>query len=140
MAELVVTRHITAPPQKVFDAFLDPQVAARFLFATENGTMIRAETDPRVGGRFAFVDRRPGTGDVLHEGVYEVIEPPKRLVFTFAAPQYDPEVTRVSIVLVNEYGGTHVTLTHEGVKPEWELPTMQGWSGILEGLALAVAA
>src|SRR5262249_39504198 len=62
-----VTHRFTASPERVFDAWLDPAKAAKFLFATPTGRMVRAEIDPRVGGTFAFVDRRDGE-DVEHTG------------------------------------------------------------------------
>jgi uncharacterized protein YndB with AHSA1/START domain len=139
MAELKVTRVITASPERAFDAWLDPTVAGRFLFATPTGEMVRAEIDARLGGRFVFVDRRPGHGDVEHVGHYEVIDRPRRLVFTFAVPQYDPGLTRVTVDFAEAPGGCQVTLTHDGVPPEYEAQTIQGWSTILESLERALS-
>lgn len=138
MAELSVTHRYPFPPERVFDAWLDPKIARRFLFATPDGEMVRAEIDARVGGRFTFVDRRPGTGDVLHEGEYEAIDRPRRLVFTFAVPQYDPGLTRVTLDFEPVDGGCEVTLTHEGVLEEWVKQTVQGWTTILAGLERAL--
>ena len=139
MAELKVTRLVAAAPERAFDAWLDPKVARRFLFATPTGEMVRADIDPRVGGRFAFVDRRPEHGDVLHEGHYEVIDRPRRLVFTFAVPQYDPGQTRVAVDFAEAPGGCQVTLTHTDVLPEYEAQTKQGWGMILESLERALS-
>ena len=41
--ELRVTRHIAAPPGRVFDAWLDPGLMARVLFATPGGAMQRVD-------------------------------------------------------------------------------------------------
>jgi uncharacterized protein YndB with AHSA1/START domain len=139
MAELKVTRLVAASPERAFDAWLDPKVARRFLFATPTGEMVRADIDARVGGRFAFVDRRPEHGDVLHEGAYEVIERPRRLVFTFAVPQFDPGQTRVAVDFAEAPGGCQVTLTHTDVLPAYEEQTKHGWGMILEGLDRALA-
>src|SRR5690242_4516086 len=139
MAELKVTRLVATSPERAFDAWLDPKVARRFLFATPSGEMVRADIDARVGGKFAFVDRRPEHGDVLHEGHYEVIDRPRRLVFTFAVPQYDQAVTRVAIDFAEAPGGCQVTLTHTDVLPEWEAQTVQGWTTILESLDRALS-
>ena len=139
MAELQVTRLVAASPERAFDAWLDPKLARRFLFATPTGEMVRADIDARVGGRFTFVDRRPEHGDVLHEGHYEVIERPRRLVFTFAVPQYDPARTRVAVDFAEAPGGCQVTLTHSDVLPEYEAQTTQGWGMILESLERALS-
>jgi uncharacterized protein YndB with AHSA1/START domain len=139
MAELTVTRRIAASPEQAFDAWLTPAIARRFLFATPTGEMVRAEIDARVGGRLTFVDRRPEHGDVLHEGHYEVIDRPRRLVFTFSVPQYDPALTRVAVDFAEAPGGCEVTLTHSDVLPEYEAQTRQGWGMILEGLERTLA-
>src|SRR4051812_12229972 len=128
MSELTVSHRYPFAPEKVFDAWLDPKVAGRFLFATPGGEMIRAETDPRVGGRFVFVDRRPEHGDVEHVGEYLEIDRPRRLVFTFAVPQYDPGDTTVTLDFRPDGDGCVVTLNHAGVLEEWVKQTVQGWT------------
>ena len=139
MSTIQVTHRYAHPPEQVFDAWLDPAIARRFLFATPVGTMVRAEVDPRVGGRFTFTDRRPpmegfDAGDVDHVGEYLEIERPRRLVFTFAVPKYSQALTTVTLDIVPDGSGCVLTLTHEGVLEEWAKQTHQGWTGILAGL------
>jgi uncharacterized protein YndB with AHSA1/START domain len=129
-----VSRHFEATAERVFDAWLDPKRAGRWLFATPTGEMVRVEIDARVGGRFVFVDRRDGQ-DVEHVGEYEQIDRPKRLVFTFAVPQFSAEYTRVIVDIAAVGRSCDVTLTHEGVLPDYATRTAQGWTGILDGLA-----
>ena len=127
------TRRFHASPERVFDAWLDPQKARKFLFATPTGEMVRAKIDPRVGGSFLFVDRRDGV-DVDHTGEYLEIDRPRRLAFTFSVPHFSAEITRVFIEIVPVEDGCELTLTHEGVLPDWESRTRAGWSGILDQL------
>ena len=134
-----VIRRYAASPEVLFDAWLDPKVAGRFLFATPTGTMIRAEVDPRVGGRFTFTDRRPDMGDVEHTGTYIEIDRPRRLVFDFAVPAYEPTLTRITIKIAPDGAGSTLTLTHEGVFEEYVKQTEGGWRMILDGLGKAVA-
>jgi uncharacterized protein YndB with AHSA1/START domain len=124
--------------ERVFDAWLDPKVAAKFLFATPTGQMIRAETDPRVGGRFTFTDRRPEMGDVEHTGTYIEIDRPRRLVFDFCVPAYEPTLTRITLDFAPAGDGCELTLTHEGVFEAYVKQTEQGWGMILAGLARAL--
>ncbi len=132
-ASLSVSRRFDASAERVFDAWLDPEKASRWLFATPTGRMVRVEIDPRVGGSFTFV-RRDGE-DVEHVGEYLEIDRPRRLVFTFAVPRFSPVFTRVSVDIVPHGAGCELTLTHEGVPPEWAERTKEGWAGILGGLA-----
>jgi uncharacterized protein YndB with AHSA1/START domain len=128
-----ITRHFDFPPERVFDAWLDPHTAGRWLFTDEKGTITRCEIDARVGGKFLIVDRRP-VGDVDHIGEYLQIDRPRRLVFTFAVPRYSPLETRVTLDIVPSGKGCDLTLTHENVLPEWTEQTQQGWGMILDAL------
>jgi uncharacterized protein YndB with AHSA1/START domain len=133
-----VKRRFNASPERVFDAWLDPKKAGKFLFATPTGEMVRVEIDPRVGGSYISVDRRGGE-DVEHVGEYLELDRPRRLVFTFTVPKYSVESTRVSIDIVAEGEGCELTLTHEGVLQEWASATEAGWSGILGALEALLA-
>jgi len=59
-----VVRRYDAPSDRVFDAWLDPSTARRFLFGIPTGEIVRAEIEPRVQvfqvspGR---VERKPDT-------------------------------------------------------------------------------
>ena len=137
-ATVRVTRRYAVPPERLFDAWLDPAVARRFLFATPTGQMIKAETDPRVGGAFVFVDRRPDMGDVEHVGTYLEIDRPKRLVFEFAVPAYERQRTRITIDIEPASDGALLTLTHEGVFEDYVTRTEHGWGMILDALGKAL--
>lgn len=128
-----VTRRFNASAERVFDAWLDPQKAAKFLYATPTGQMVRAEIDARVGGSFIFVDRRDGE-DVAHVGEYLEIVRPVRLVFTFAVPKYSEQKTLVTIDITSLETGCELALTHERVLPEWASQTEEGWGSILAAL------
>jgi len=124
-------------PTVVFDAWLDPAIAGRFLFATPTGTMVKAQTDPRAGGGFLFVDRRDGV-DVEHIGEYLEIDRPRRLVFSFKVPAFSDQSSTVALDLAAAGGGCEVTLTHEGVLPEYAEGSVQGWTMILANLQTAL--
>lgn len=132
-ATVRVTRRFSATPERVFDAWLDPGTAGQWLFATASGRMVRVEIDARVGGKFAFVDRREGE-NVEHVGAYLEIERPRRLVFTFAVPKFSPQATCVALDIAPLETGCALTLSHEGVLPEYASRTEAGWATILDGL------
>jgi uncharacterized protein YndB with AHSA1/START domain len=128
-----VTRRYDAPQERVFDAWLDPDRAGKWLFATPRGQMVRVEIDARVGGSFVFVDRRNGE-DIEHTGEYLEIDRPQRLVFTFHVPKYSKDSTRVIIDIVPRNGGCELALTHENVLPDYSSRTEAGWILILDNL------
>lgn len=134
---LTVVRDFAAPPERVFDAWLDPAQARHFLFATPEGEMQTVEIDPHVGGRALIVERR-ASGDARHRIQFEVIERPTRLVFLFAAdPAEEGQWTRVSLDIAATDAGCTLTLTHE-MDPAWaayEEQTRHGWTMILASLA-----
>ena len=133
---VTVARRIAAPPEQVFDAWLDPKLAAQWLFATADGVMERCEIDAQVGGRFRIDERR---GDELasHEGEYLEIDRPSRLVFDFWT-SFSDERTRITVTIAPDGDGSLITLTHEGVWADYEEKTRQGWTMVLEALAKAV--
>jgi uncharacterized protein YndB with AHSA1/START domain len=136
-SRVMVTQRYTASAERVFDAFLDPGVARQFLFATPTGQMLTAVIDARVGGRFEFIDRRPGAGDVRHIGEYLEIDRPRRLVFTFGVPQFDPRMTTVRIEIVPQLEGCELTLTQDGVPQEYLEGNRHAWSAMLATLPAA---
>ena len=133
-----VARSFTTSAEHVFDAWLDPGKAGKWLFATPTGTMVRVEIDARVGGEFNFTDRRNGE-DVEHVGRYLEIDRPRRLVFEFAVPKYSKIKTRVTIEIASTGSGCELALTHDGVLPEYQNATTNGWTTLLGSLAVVAA-
>jgi uncharacterized protein YndB with AHSA1/START domain len=133
-----VTRRFSASSERVFDAWLDAAFMRRWLFATPGGVMVRAEADPRVGGRFVFVETRDGV-DVEHIGEYLEIDRPRRLAFSFAVPAFSAETTRVTLEITPVNAGCELVLVHQGVLLDYEARTTEGWTGILAGLARNLA-
>jgi uncharacterized protein YndB with AHSA1/START domain len=128
-----VTHRFSASAERVYDAFLDPARAGRFLFATATGHIVRCEIDARVGGTFTIVDRRGGE-DVAHTGEYVTLERPRLIVFTLTVEQYSSERSTVTIEIAPLGTGCEVTLTHEmtAVDAPSRDRTEDGWRAILD--------
>lgn len=130
-----VSRRFDASAERVFDAWLDPATAGRWLYATKSGQMQRVEIDARVGGRYVIVEGR-AEGDAEHHGRYLEIDRPHRLVFTLAADA-DSAGDVVTVEIVRDGRGCTLTLTHM-LAAEWAQyadRTESGWADVLAALA-----
>jgi len=79
---LTIKRRFNAPPVKVYAAWTNPEMIARW-FGPHGVERVEAETDLRVGGQYHITMHVPGDQhDVL--GVYREIVPNEKLVFTWA--------------------------------------------------------
>jgi len=138
---LEVTRRFPFAAERVFDAWLDPRIARKFLFATATGEMVRAEIDPRVGGAYVFVDRRDGE-DIEHTGKYLEIDRPRRLVFTFGVPKFSADFATVEIDIAPDGPNSCVLTLRQEMSAEnaqWKDRTIEGWTMILGNLEKAIA-
>ena len=126
-----------APSARVFDAWLDPEVASHWLFATASRPMARAEIDARVEGSFRFMDRREGE-IIEYTGEYIEIIPHRRLVFTLSMEKHLQVMTRVTVEIFPLNKGCELTLTHEKVPQEHASRIEGRWIGILYGLGVTL--
>ena len=132
-----VSRFIDAAPERVFDAWLDPEKAAKFLFVFPGAEITRIEIDAQVGGRYTFVMKR-GEDTLTHTGAYLEIDRPRRLVFTFAVLELSPNYDRVVIDFTPEGAGCRIDLSNEMAPEDWDQwgnQTREGWTAILATLA-----
>ena len=133
-----ITRRFEASPERVFDAWVNPQTARKWLFTSPMSETNSTEMDARVGGTWKITDRRGGT-DYTGVGEYLEIDRPHRLVFTFAMPQFSPEVDHVIVEIVPDGTGCVLTLTQQGLPPGYESETEKGWGKMFDNLAATLA-
>ena len=128
-----VSHRFDASAERVYDAFLDPGRADKFLFATATGQIVRCEIDARVGGGFTIVDRRTGE-DVAHTGKYLELDRPRLIVFAFSVEKYSTDADVVAIEIQQLNRGCELTLTHttKAKYEEFRNRVRQGWTDILE--------
>jgi uncharacterized protein YndB with AHSA1/START domain len=132
-----VARQFGASPIHAFYAWLDPEVAGRWLFATASQPMARVEIDGRVGGSFCFVERQAGK-TARYMGRYEEVIPARSLKFTLCMEPYPDVITRVAVAIAPLAKGCTLKLTHENV-PRAHANYVEGrWTGILYGLGLTL--
>lgn len=127
-----------APPARVFDAWLAPQLAGLWLFATASRPMVNVAIDARAGGAFCFVERRAGTV-IEHRGRYVEIVRPQRLVMTLHSPDWAPHATRVSAGFIPRNTGCELELMHKGLPVDRATDVEARWMGMLYGLGVVLA-
>jgi uncharacterized protein YndB with AHSA1/START domain len=141
---LVMTRVFDAPPERVFDAWLDPNQIGRWI----GPRTVRAETmemTPKVGGRYRiFMRGTDGKGPTV-SGVYREIVRPQRLVFTWTwetdhSSGMPGNETLITLTFRAVGTKTEMTLTHEFLESKNSRDSHnKGWEGSFDKLAETLA-
>ena len=139
---LVVSRLIHAPPERVFRAWSDPEVAARWGWGSAYDT-IAVELDCRPGGHWRHEIRDRNTGETFwFDGVFREVVPGRRVVHTFKWTSdrgHDEPESLVAVELVPRGADTEVVITHTALPPDKVRETDEGWKDCLEQIDRAVA-
>ncbi|MES1982458.1 MAG: SRPBCC domain-containing protein [Pseudomonadota bacterium] len=137
---VTVKRTIAAPAQQLFDAWLNPASLAEWMRPCSSGTTrSTANVDARVGGAFEIVMHVP-SGPVRHTGVYQTIDAPRTLVFTWNSPHAGQHDSLVTVEFRPDGGGTEVVITHERLPEAVRSGHTAGWTEILESLSKTISA
>lgn len=110
--ELILSRHIAAPREKVYQAWTDPELLVQW-FTPAPYLTVRAELDVRPGGSNFVMMRSPEGEDMPNHGVYLEVVENERLVLTDAytkawEPSEKPFIT-ICLTFEDEDGGTRYT-------------------------------
>jgi len=135
---LVVRRLISAPRDRVFDAFSKAELLRQWFTPSLNISVEIVDFDFVPGGRYRLrfamsEDRHPTVG-----GVYERIEPPGRIVMSWIWETPDPLADipmRVTFELFDKGEATEVVITHEKIPSDQVCAAHEdGWEGTLTAL------
>jgi uncharacterized protein YndB with AHSA1/START domain len=134
-----VTRTLKASPAQVFDAWTDAGRLQQWL-CPDPGYVAEATCDPVVGGRYRIVKvLSSGVDEVT--GEYLVVDPPHRLVFTWAADTTQRSTTQVTVTLRPDGDTTEMTILHERIPTRSIRDGAQrAWASIGDKLATLLAA
>ena len=134
---IVVEIEIDAPPERVFQAWIDPQQRLAWWGDDMTYRSTKFESDLRVGGKWFTEGKGTEGTDFTVSGEYTRVDPPRTLGFTWNnswGGVGTPE-THVLIELIPTSSGTHVTLTHSGFKSVSSRDSHnQGWMRVLNWL------
>lgn len=144
-----IERILGAPPDRVFRAFLDPDLMRQWITPDELD-LDRITVDARVGGRIEVWHSRGGVSTGKFEGQYVKIDPPRELVYHWAFVGTEPEKGEYFDTLVTVQlrpwrdGQTQLTVVHERLAelregaPHVHQRLISGWENCLGKLERAV--
>jgi uncharacterized protein YndB with AHSA1/START domain len=133
---VALDRVIAAPRSKVYRAWLDPAVLARWM-GPNDFTVTLATVDERVGGVHQVEMLDADGGHHVFVSVIEELVPDERIVFAF---RFAPEAEQTKLTLTfddADGGGTALRLRHERITMDGELNNQSvndGWSQTLAKL------
>jgi len=142
--ELRIERLFDAPPEVVFDAFVDPD-AQQELYAGDPGwTLDEFETDLRVGGTQVAVMRQEGHEPDRETRLFTEVDRPHRLCFrhSMAVGDWGRTIeTEMTITFEDQDGKTLLTMVQTGFETEKDRDDfLGGWPSYLDSLQRVVSA
>jgi len=132
-AKVVVRRVIAAPQEVLFNAWLDAASLGAWLRPFDT-IETKVTMDPVEGGAFEIVMCTPG-GNVPHQGEFLVIDPHKRLVFTWISEHTYGKASLVTVDFMPSGKSTEIVLTHEQLPDDKLAAHNGGWTSGIEKLA-----
>lgn len=117
---LKMIRNFEVVPEKVFDAWLKPDMMRKWFFTLE-GTNKVTRNNPQVGGAWEIIDHRGGQ-DYQAIGEYLEIDPPTKIKFTFKMPEMSDLEDTITVELKELEQGCEMTFTqliHVAQEVKW---------------------
>ena len=135
---LEMTRLFNAPPARVFACFTSKEEWNGWAGSRETPGEVTV-LEPRVGGRYRMVMHRPDGVEMAVGGVFQVLEEPSRLAFTWKW-EHGEDTTLIAIFLRDVGGKTEMHFRHEGFTSEGDRDNhSKGWMGALDKLEAFLA-
>jgi len=132
-----IRRKMPAAREVVYEAWTDPQ-GIREWMCPGDVTSAEAVLDVRVGGSYRIVMMGKERNHV-HTGVYQVVEPNAKLVFTWTEEGNDV-ATLVTVEFLAHGNESELVLTHERfTKPDVAKRYENGWGTIAQKLSAYLA-
>ncbi len=128
--------HFNASPDRVFEAWINPQQMTKWFHPDSTTYYHEADVDPRPGGKFR-ITLTTKSGPIAALGEYLVFDRPKQLQMSW---QWDFEgaegfVSRLNIDIAPENNGSNFVMTHDRfVDEEARNNHQQGWTGCIEAM------
>jgi uncharacterized protein YndB with AHSA1/START domain len=137
---LLMRRRLPAAREDVFRAWTQPDIIRQW-FCPAGFSVVESQVDLRQGGRFRLGMKSPEGQVSTTSGVYQEIQPPERLVYTWRWDDPDALETRVTVEFLDLGMETEVVLRHERFADAKRRDAhLGGWNGCLQNLDTYFAA
>jgi len=136
MDNVNLSYNFLAPPENVFDAWVNEELIHKWLFVGPTSEIINVKIDLKVHGKFSILELEKSNNEYIdHYGEYLEISKPGKLVFTLCVPKHFRGETRVAIEISKKNTGCELKLLQTGVPKE---VTEESWKKMLEQLKLTL--
>jgi uncharacterized protein YndB with AHSA1/START domain len=131
---LVISRTYPASVDRVFKAWTDANQLGQW-FAPSDDYTTNASVDLRVGHEYRIAITHKGGNVHTILGTYRLIDPPRKLVYTWRWEGGPSTDTLVTVDFVPNGDSTEVTITHDQfADAETRAKHNEGWTGCLNRL------
>lgn len=107
--EISITRVYDAPVELVWEAWADPEQAAKW-WGPRGFTITTHSKDLRVGGHWKYTMHGPDGVDYPNRTLYYEVEKYKKLVYDHGGTEDTPPLFRVTVLFADEYGKTKMEM------------------------------
>ena len=112
-AAVTLRRTFAVAPEKVWRAWTDPQALIHWFGGGDPAKVLAVEMNLRVGGKYRILFIAPSGEESEASGVYQEVEPCRRLVFSWAWRSTPERVSRVTLAIEPRAGGSELVFTHD---------------------------
>ncbi|MBO6516118.1 MAG: SRPBCC domain-containing protein [Bacteroidia bacterium] len=129
---IVLEETFRASSDKVFKAWTKPESLKKWFMAGEGVTVLEAQVDLQLGGRYQLDVQYPGYDASSITGEFLLVKQSEELSYTWLTEVLQGRTTQVDVRFEDLDTGSKITLTHAVFLNEHEMQLhIEGWKGCI---------